>query len=78
MGEQETAIAVLQEKVKFLESQLSALHLESRIRFDRIEEKLDAALEAIYSGRPSWSVSILLASLMTICSGLIVYLITHQ
>jgi len=77
VGEQDTAIAVLQEKVKFIEAQLSAIQKDTFNRFDRLEEKLDAALEAIHSGRPSWSVAMLLASLMTVSSSLIVYLTTH-
>lgn len=77
MGDQDTAIAVLQERVKFIESQLSAIQQDTQNRLDRLEEKLDAALDAFHSGRPSWSVTMLLASLMTISSGLIVYLTTH-
>ena len=77
MGEQETAIAVLQEKVKFLEGQLNAIQIDVRDKFDRLEAKLDMALKAIQSGRPTWAVAITLAGLMTVCTGLIVYLVTH-
>ena len=77
MGEQETAIAVLQEKVKFLEGQLSAIQIDVRDKFDRLEVKLDLALKAIQSGRPTWIVAITLAGLMSVFTGLIVYLVTH-
>ena len=77
MSEQDTAVAVLQEKVKFLESQLGAIQNDVRDKFDRLEVKLDLALKAIQSGRPTWAVAIILTGLMTVCSGLIVYLATH-
>ena len=77
MSEQETALAVLQEKVKFLEGQLCSIQGDVRDKFDRLEVKLDLALKAIQSGRPTWAVAGSLAGLMTICTGLIVYLVTH-
>jgi len=77
VGDQDTAVAVLQEKVKFLEGQLSAVQCDVRDKFDRLEVKLDLALKAIQSGRPTWAVALLIAGLMTVCTGLIVYLATH-
>jgi len=75
MGEQETtSIAVLQEKVKFLEIQLGAIQNDIRDKFDRLEVKLDLALKAIQSGRPTWAIALLLGGLMTVCSSLIVFI----
>ena len=77
MSEQDTAVAVLQEKVKFLESQLCTIQKDVHDKFDRLEVKLDMALKAIQSGRPTWAVAGALTGLMTVCTGLIVYLVTH-
>ena len=77
MGADETAIAVLQEKVKSLETQLCSVQSDIKDKFDRLEVKLDLALKAIQSGRPTWAMALVLAGLMTICTGLIVYLVTH-
>jgi len=78
MSEQDTAVAVLQEKVKFLESQLCAIQVDVRDKFDRLEVKLDMALKAIQSDRrPTWSVAGALTLLTTVCTGLIVYVVTR-
>ena len=45
-------------------------------KFTRIEEKLDEALNAVRSGRPTWAVAMLIAGLMTICTGLAMFIIT--
>jgi len=73
----DTAIAVLQERVKFLEGQISAIQCDVRDKFERVEAKLDTALAAIQAGRPTWSIALLIAGLMTVCTGLIVYMATH-
>jgi predicted nuclease with TOPRIM domain len=73
MGEQETAVAVLQEKVKSLEAQMAALQEDVREKFDRLEAKLDEALR----GRPTWAVTMIISALLTITTGLSVYVITH-
>ncbi len=77
MSADETAIAVLQEKVKSLELQLCTVQGDIKDKFDRLEVKLDLALKAIQSGRPTWAISMFIAGLMTVCTGLIVYLATH-
>ena len=74
MGEQETAIAVLQEQVSALRDRLGSLELDVQQKFDRLEKKLDEALR----GRPSWAVTIVVSSLLTVSTGLVVFLVTHQ
>ena len=74
MGEQETAIAVLQEQVSALRDRLGSLELDVQQKFDRLEKKLDEALR----GRPSWAVTIVVSSLLTVSTGLTVFLVTHQ
>lgn len=71
MSEQETAIAVLQEQIRSLYHRLGCLEVDVQQKFDRLEKKLDDALK----GRPSWAVTIVVSSLLTISTGLIVYLV---
>lgn len=74
MSEQEiTDIAVLKEQVTSLRDRLGTLEKDVQSKFDRIEKKLDDAIK----GRPSWAITIILSSLMTICTGLAVYLLTR-
>ena len=77
MGAEETAIAVLQEKVKTLEGQLSTMQCDTNARFDKFEGKLDQVLVEIKAGRPTWAVALIIGGLMTICTSLVVYLATH-
>lgn len=72
MSEQDTDIAVLKEQVNSLKDRLSTLEKDVQSKFDRIEKKLDDAIK----GRPSWAMAILLSSLMTICTGLAVFVLT--
>ena len=74
--DQDTAVAVLVEQVTSLKSRLEALEKDVQSKFDRIETKLDEALNAVRSGRPTWSVALLLAGLMTACSGMAVFILT--
>ena len=74
--EQDTAVAVLVEQVTSLRGRLEALEKVVQAKFDRIETKLDEALEAVRSGRPTWAVALLLAGLMTVCSGMAVFILT--
>ena len=74
--EQNTAVAVLVEQVTSLKSRLEALEKDVQSKFDRIETKLDEALNAARSGRPTWAVAILITGLMTICTGLAMFIIT--
>ena len=73
--EQNTAVAVLVEQVTSLKSRLEALEKDVQAKFDRIEEKLDEALNAVRSGRPTWAVTMLMTGLMTICTGLTMFII---
>lgn len=70
--EQDTVVAVLVEQVTSLRGRLEALEKDVRSKFNRIEEKLDSAL----SGRPTWAMAIVLGGLMTICTGLAVFILT--
>ena len=74
--EQDTAVAVLVEQVTSLKSRLEALEKDVQSKFDRIETKLDEALNAVRSGRPTWAVAMLIAGLMTASSGMAVFIIT--
>ena len=74
--EQDTAVAVLTEQVTSLRGRLGALEKDVQAKFDRIETKLDEALDAVRSGRPTWAVAMLIAGLMTASSGMAVFIIT--
>ena len=73
--DQDTAVAVLVEQVTSLKSRLEALEKDVQSKFDRIETKLDEALNAVRSGRPTWAVAMLITGLMTICTGLTMFII---
>lgn len=73
MGEFETRIAVLEEKVKNQDLLISALQADLREKFDRLEVKLDQALR----GKISWSLAFIFAALSTISTSLIVYELTR-
>lgn len=80
MAEQEdlkTRVAVLETKNEAQECRLNSLEADVGKKFDRLEAKLDQASKAIQSGRPTWGVAAMMAGLMTVCTGLIVYLVTH-
>jgi len=70
--DQDITVAVLVEQVTSLKSRLGALETDVQTKFDRIEVKLD---EVIF-GRPTWAVTIILGGLMTICTGLSVFILT--
>lgn len=70
--ENETAVAVLCEQVSSLKGRLDSLEKEVQTKFDRIELKLDEAIK----GRPTWSIAIMLSGLMTVCTGLVVFILT--
>ena len=74
--DQDTAVAVLVEQVTSLKGRLEALEKDMQSKFDRIETKLDEALNAVRSGRPAWSVAMLIAGLMTASSGMAVFIVT--
>ena len=70
--DQDTAVAVLVEQVTSLKSRLEALEKDVQAKFDRIETKLDEAIK----GRPTWAIAIMLGGLMTITTGLTVFILT--
>ena len=70
--DQDTAVAVLVEQVTSLRGRLETLEKDMQTKFNRIETKLDEAI----SGRPTWAMAIILGGLMTICTGLTVFILT--
>ena len=82
MSEQEVAdlktrVAVLETKNDAAEVRLNSLEIDVGKKFDRLEAKLDLVLQAAARGRPTWAVALAISGLMTIVTGLIVYLVTH-
>ncbi|MDR3587152.1 MAG: hypothetical protein P4L59_17835 [Desulfosporosinus sp.] len=80
MGEQEelnTRVAVLETKNEAQECRLNSLEADVGKKFDRLEAKLDQVLEAARS-RPSWLVALTISGLLTIATGLIIYLVTKH
>ena len=70
--EQDTAVAVLVEQVTSLRGRLESLEKDVQTKFNRIETKLDEAIK----GRPTWAMVFLLTGLMTVCSGMAVFILT--
>ena len=82
MSEQEVAdlktrVAVLETKNEAAEVRLNSLEIDVGKKFDRLEAKLDQVLQAA-RGRPTWVVALAISGLMTIVTGLVVYLVTHH
>lgn len=75
MEDQVTAVAVLNEQVCSLRSRVDAMEISIDTKFDRIESKLDETIKAV-SGRPSWGVVLALSGLLTISTGLTVFIAT--
>ena len=71
-----TRVAVLETKGEAAEVRLNSLEIDVGKKFDRLEAKLDQVLQAA-RGRPTWTVALTISGLLTIVSGLIVYLVTH-
>ncbi|MHB1654118.1 MAG: hypothetical protein ACYCVD_16830 [Desulfitobacteriaceae bacterium] len=81
MSEQEiadlrTRVAVLETKDEAQEARLKSLEIDVGKKFDRLEAKLDQVLQAA-RGRPTWTVTIIISALLTICTGLAVAFITR-
>ena len=68
MGE-DIELALVKQEVNFLKSEIVSVKADVKEKFDRIERKLDEALK----GRPTWSITLILGGLMTLCTGLAVY-----
>ena len=81
MPEQEVAdlktrVAILETKNEAQEARLNTLEVNVGKKFDRLEAKLDEVLEAA-RGRLTWTVTIAISGLMTVASGLAVFVVTH-
>ena len=72
MEDQVTAVAVLNEQVCSLRNRVDAMEVSIESKFSRIENKLDEAIK----GRPSWAIVIILSGLLTISTGLTVFILT--
>lgn len=73
MGDQETKVALLEQKVSFLETEVATIKNDLNKKFDRLELKLDKAL----SGKPTWAVTLVITMLCTVTTGLAVFVLTH-
>jgi len=71
-----TRVAVLETKGEAAEVRLNSLEIDVGKKFDRLEAKLDQVLQ-VARGRPTWAVALIISGLMTMVTGLIVYLVTH-
>lgn len=69
MPDQETEIALLKQEVNFLKQEVSSIKTDVAQKFDRLEKKLDEAL----AGRPTWAVALVISGLLTVTTGLVVY-----
>lgn len=76
IAELKTRVAVLETKNEAAEVRLNTLEIDVGKKFDRLEAKLDQLLRAAQA-RPSWTVALMLTALMTIVTGLTVFLVTH-
>jgi hypothetical protein len=71
-----TRVAVLETKNEAAEVRLNTLEIDVGKKFDRLEAKLDQLLQTATS-RPSWLVALILSGLLTVVTGLIVYVVTR-
>lgn len=76
LADLKTRVAVLETKDEAQEARLNSLEGDMAKKFDRLEAKLDQLLDAT-QGRPTWTVAITLSGLLTVVTGLIVFLVTH-
>jgi len=72
LEDQVTAVAVLNEQVCSLRNRVDAMEISIDTKFTRIENKLDEAIK----GRPSWSIVLILSGLLTVSTGLTVFILT--
>ena len=68
----DTELALVKQEVNFLKTEITSIKADVKEKFDRIEKKLDEALK----GRPTWTITLTLGGLMTICTGLAVFILT--
>jgi len=76
IAELKTRLAVLETKDEAQEARLNSLEIDMGKKFDRLEAKLDQVLESA-RGRPTWGIALTISGLMTVVTGLVVYLVTH-
>ena len=73
-----TTIAVLQTEVGIIKSQQATFESEVNRRLDNLDpkfEKIFNKLDDVALGRPTWTISFALASLFSLCVGLITYVV---
>lgn len=73
-----TAIAVLQSEVTTLKNQQTSFEAEINKRLDGFTplfDKLFTKMEELTGGRPTWAVTLILGSLLSLCTGLIVFVL---
>ena len=75
MADLKTRVAVLETKDVATEARLNTLEIDVGKKFDRLEAKLDQVLQTA-RGRPTWTITLIISSLMTLVTGLIVYVVT--
>lgn len=68
----ETELALVKQEVTFLKGEIATIKADVKEKFDRIEKKLDEAL----AGKPTWSTALIISGLMTVCTGLGVFILT--
>ena len=74
-----TAIAVLQTEMTVLKNQQVSLENNINRKVDELTpkfEKIFEKLDEVAQGRPTWTVAIVITTLFSVCSGMIVFIIS--
>ena len=78
------SIATLRQEVNFIKEQQSAFEVQITQKVDKLDGKIDdifkeisKKLDELTKGRPSWMISWALTALVSLCVGLIVFVISH-
>lgn len=74
-----TAIAVLQTEMTVLKNQQVSLETNINRKVDELTpkfEKIFEKLDEVAQGRPTWTVAIVITTLFSVCSGMIVFIIS--
>ena len=77
----ETTMALLQEDVKNIETQQACFEEATNKKWDSLSltfDKVFSKLEEITLGRPTWTVSLIMGGLFSLCVGLIVFVVTRR
>jgi hypothetical protein len=75
-----TAIAVLQNEVSTIKNQQTSFEAEMNRKMDSLDPKFDkiySKLDEVNQGRPTWTISLTIAALFSLCVGLITFVVTH-